>query len=802
MAEGSGDLTVAQRLGQLLDRGLLPAGGPAEAAERLIERLERPARVALLGLPGSGKSAILNLLAGAVVVPETLRLPTIIVQHGTEPRMICTLTDGRTKALPGTDLADVLTLAPALVTVELDLPALKVINLLEVSAGPMEAEQRRAATWASKRADIIIWCTTSYLPKEQLIWDSMPDIVKDNGFLFLTKTDLLGSRDAAAGMLDRVEQRAGEDFRHVLAISAKQARAAIAPDGTVDRAMFRDSGAAAVISTIKSRVQAANRADTDTAELLLARHVEASSIVAKRFAEPDADSDPGQPHEARWSPPPEVQASEPQPENPQAPVSAQVPDTVEEPLPRKPAPEAERDPVATPDIGDLALPEAAAFADPTPGLPADGIDTADTAEPRQALVKTDSGAPADLDADPGPPSDRATQPDQERAANAAKSARGFTTQPGAKRFTDRIRQAASPEETAPPPVPLKSTWKSRAETEAAKAVKPSPRAGEAELAADEPVALDRELPDEDSAAIAAERPAAAVERPQRETGRPRPGVAPRPAPQAQSKSPFGSRRVLDEPPTDLSALRSALTAPRDASEEEAVADDIAEEEEAAEAVITTGVSAESDALSDELDEATVGDDAPVGEDPEPVPDVQQVQARPDVFARRPAVAKTDPPMPTAPPTANPSPRVAVLRDRRPEPAATDTPVRRERPRVMSRPVAVSAPGLAAVPASEHGVLDRAITIIMDRSVELGETIDPEEKMPVDMVLDHARETIDQVLSVLSSGSSSELRRISADFHEALDLVLLMQLEKGHAPADDAMTVILQLRRDLETLRAA
>ena len=197
MAEPDGELTVAQRLGRALDRGLLPAGGPAEAAERLIERLERSARVALLGLPGSGKSSILNLLVGAVVVPETLRLPTIIVQHGDVARMICTLTDGTTKLLPGHDLAEVLPLAPALVTLEMDLPALKVISLLEVSAGPMEAEQKRAATWASKRADIVIWCSTSYLPKEQAVWESLPDSVKDNSFMFLTKVDLLGNRASA-----------------------------------------------------------------------------------------------------------------------------------------------------------------------------------------------------------------------------------------------------------------------------------------------------------------------------------------------------------------------------------------------------------------------------------------------------------------------------------------------------------------------------------------------------------------------------------------------------------------------------
>ena len=131
-----------------------------------------------------------------------------------------------------------------------------------------------------------IWCSTSYLPKEQQVWEGMPDVVKDNGFLFLTKVDLLGSREAADGMLERVEARAGEEFRQVLAISAKQARAAMPPGEPVNRDLFRDSGAAAVITTIKSRVQAARRADTDMAELLLARHVEAGGIVARRFAEP------------------------------------------------------------------------------------------------------------------------------------------------------------------------------------------------------------------------------------------------------------------------------------------------------------------------------------------------------------------------------------------------------------------------------------------------------------------------------------------------------------------------------------
>ena len=91
---------------------------------------------------------------------------------------------------------------------------------------------------------------------------------------------------------------------------------------------------------------------------------------------------------------------------------------------------------------------------------------------------------------------------------------------------------------------------------------------------------------------------------------------------------------------------------------------------------------------------------------------------------------------------------------------------------------------------------------MARSAELSNQIDPEAKVPVDLILDHARETGELVQAVVSRGRSDELRRINIDIGEVMDLIMLMQLEKGHAPADDALTLILQLKRELETLSAA
>jgi hypothetical protein len=836
MANADGELTVAQRLGRALDRGLLPAGGPAEAAERLIERLERPARVALLGLPGSGKSSILNLLVGAVVVPETLRLPTIVVQHGAASRMICTLTDASSKILPGHDLAAVLPLAPALVTLEMDLPALKVISLLEVSAGPMETEQKRAATWASKRADIVIWCTTSYLPKEQAVWESLPDGVKDNSFMFLTKVDLLGSRESAQAMHDRVELRAGEEFRQILSISAKQARAAMPPGGQVNRDLFRDSGAAAVISAIKTRVQSGRRADTDTAELLLARHVEATELVARRFAEPGEEPAV----QAAWTPPPEPA------------------DTVTPPAPVEAEPEPVADPVLLADMepvedadAPIDVPQATLESVEEPGIPVAEAPAFETTEAPPAAVQVPEAA---IEPKPEPEPEAGTR----------------------RRFADRIKRVASDGDVAATPlVPLRSTWKSKGEVEAPQPADPEPQARPPETARrprTAPPAKDSPLLDTPPMPeLAGEElvPEPLVEAPppdevapehvEQLVARGRRAITPRPAPE-EDEAPrvgrpgmFSARRNEDagrsQPLPDLSRLR--------ATKEEMEA---ALEGDAEDAGFRDGLKDETkDGPKDgPKDGATNGanpsqslDQAPTAEttdaaqsesaadglpaEPAPVEPPVRTAERPRLFDRARATA-----VPAAPPVAapDPGPRTTPLSR---QPAPPRVPVapaaaavasaslavddgqfspraimrrelrvdaeapapRRERTRIAARAVPAAAAPQTTVPVSglEHELVDEAISLIVTRSAELEREVDPESKAPIDLILDHARDTADQIMAVISQGKSDDLRRISGDLGEVVDLIMLMQLEKGHAPADDALTLLLQLKRELETLRA-
>ena len=811
MANPDGELTVAERLGRALDRGLLPAGGPAEAAERLIERLERPARVGMLGLPGSGKSSILNLLVGSAVIPETLRLPTIIVQHGDVARMICTLTDGTTKILPGSDLAQVLPLAPALVTLEMDLPALKVISLLEVSAGPMEAEQKRAATWASKRSDLVIWCTTSYLPKEQAVWESLPDGVKDNSFMFLTKVDLLGGRESAQAMHQRVELRAGEEFRQILSISAKQARAAMPVGGPVNRDLFRDSGASAVITAIKTSVQSGRRADTDTGELLLARHVEASELVARRFAEPGEVAETPTP----WTPPPE-----------QEDVATATPDVEHE---------VEVEPEIAPEIAEVV---------DVDGLADEIEETAEAEgiEPDDYEVEPD--LIAEVEDEPELP-----EPEVEDLGIVLPEAAAAVSDPdpvaegeptSRKRFADRIKRVATDGDAAPAPmVPLRSTWKSKAETEASVAPEPEPVVRPPEpTRRPRPVAPPAPAREEDSVAKLL---ASVVAKPEEPAPTPRErtprAVTPRPAPAVEPARParpqlFGGRRAVDETEPALQDLSGLRATAEEMAESAEATDEVDEVSQA-----TPQVSVPLEILPDD-DWEQAEPEAEAVSEPEPEPPAPVVQPtrtvdRQSLFNREPRPRPPEPTAPAEPAAPTPrtapisrspapqrmpapaasadvsrsaadeeqfSPRAIMMRERRAEP---DVPApRRERTRIAARAVPVVAPSASAtVSGTDQSLVDEAIRVIVSRSAELAQDIDPEGKVPVDLILDHARETGEHVMALVSRGQSDALRRINDDLGGVLDTITLMQLEKGHAPADDALTLLLQLKRELETLSA-
>ena len=408
-----------------------------------------------------------------------------------------------------------------------------------------------------------------------------------------------------------------------------------------------------------------------------------------------------------------------------------------------------------------------------------------------------------------------------------------------RRFADRIKRVAPEGDSAASPmVPLKSTWKSKTEADAVPEPEPQPAQrpteatrrprASAQPAAEEAEDLSRILANVVSATEApTEAPTEATPEPAEDEGpelperRPR-AVTPRPEPAAEAPRTarpqlFGGRRpgpVSGAPLPDLSSLR--------ATPEEIAASAEAHEEEirnqAAQAFPTQTTEAEDTESEDtappsrperSVERTRVFDRASHDRPAAPAPPREEPSLRAAPVARSPmpprmaGVAAAEPVAPKpALDDAQFSPRAIMMRERRAEP---DTPApRRERMRIAARAVPASATpdSPTGIPAGDQALVEEALALILSRAADLEREVDPDSKVPVDLILDHSRETGELLQAVVARGQSDALRQINSDLGEVMDLIMLMQLEKGHAPADDALTLLLQLRRELETLRAA
>ncbi len=287
MSNQSPDDRVHEQLARAVISGLLPDRAH-EQAEKLLTRLETPVRLALMGMPQSGKSSLLNLLVGQNVLSDDFKLPTLELVYGDEERAICTLFDGTKKTLDTVDLAQVTAQSPAFVQLQMPLAALKKISLLEVAAPSDPNALHRASQWAAKRCDIALWCTGGFTEDEQRVWSQMPDSIKDHALLMLTRADLLQQQGTFDDIRANITAVATGEFNKILPIATRNAIAARAADGTVDKDMLRQSGGMALISAVLKQVDQGRRSALDLAEVLLLQNEAALADVDKVLA-PHAD---------------------------------------------------------------------------------------------------------------------------------------------------------------------------------------------------------------------------------------------------------------------------------------------------------------------------------------------------------------------------------------------------------------------------------------------------------------------------------------------------------------------------------
>ena len=314
MSNQSPDTGVHEQLARAVISGLLPDRAH-EQAEKLLTRLETPVRIALLGMPQSGKSTILNLLIGETVMREEYRFPTCQFVHGRIAQAICTLPDGSKTALEGVDPKAIAALSPAFVEIRLPLPSLKKISVLEVVAPADPNALHRASQWASKRCDIAIWCTGGFNADEQRIWSQMPDALKDHALLLLTRFDLLQAQGIFDDVRATVKTAAVGEFNKIIPIAGPAALAARGEDGNVNKVALRDSGGMALISAVLKQFDAGRRTALDLAEVLLLQNEDTLQNLDEVLALGEEQEDYGATQAVVAAPAEPEPETEPEPED-------------------------------------------------------------------------------------------------------------------------------------------------------------------------------------------------------------------------------------------------------------------------------------------------------------------------------------------------------------------------------------------------------------------------------------------------------------------------------------------------------
>ena len=281
MKDNASDEDVIERLRHALAAEALPSAA-REHASLLLKRLSSPVRVTVFGLPGAGKSELLNMFTGRRLLPKDSKLPTTELTYGPAERIIVTDASGGRTVIEGLDFAKAKSVSPAFMRVEIPMPILQRVSLLEVVTDGSSMEFQSAIDWAVRRTDIALWCTQAFGQAEAKLWARVPDSLKDHAFLVLSKADVLSAKSALTSRIADLESVVAEEFHSLFAVATLQAIKAHRADGNVDEAIYHASGGGALSAEILRHAERGRRADVDSAHLFLARYqIRMSQVPAK-----------------------------------------------------------------------------------------------------------------------------------------------------------------------------------------------------------------------------------------------------------------------------------------------------------------------------------------------------------------------------------------------------------------------------------------------------------------------------------------------------------------------------------------
>lgn len=268
---------IADRLEHALGDGKLPPH-MQDWGRQLLSHLRKPVQVVVMGLPGSGKSTLVNMLVGERVIPKTRPVPVIEIAGGTAPKVVFELEDGTMQRQAG--LLDSVEIPAGAIRARQELPQAQLARqtFVEVDLRGSFGYQKSIVNWVVQWADIVLWATQDFDETEQELWSAVPDEIKDRSFLVLTMADQQLMRGTLMDRIAALEELVAEEFLGLYPIATIQAIAARSTGERANATLWKSSGGMELMSVVQRQIALGREADLDRAHMLLNRYAPETAV--------------------------------------------------------------------------------------------------------------------------------------------------------------------------------------------------------------------------------------------------------------------------------------------------------------------------------------------------------------------------------------------------------------------------------------------------------------------------------------------------------------------------------------------
>lgn len=261
-------------------------------AERLAVRLASPVRVAIFGLPGSGKTSLAAFMAGEAGIIEAMHgsgTVPLALAYAADVATVAGWWDGASKEFSGFNIAGALGEHPEYVELRLPNPILRHINFLDLPGIDDPEPQTEQLLWAKSRADLFIWCTNAHDAWNEVegqLWSLIPSRLKRTSLLVVTHAGDDSATITLEDVLQRLRSSVLPHFRDLVMISTPDAIAS-APAGKIRNAKaWASSGGSGLVGALLASAAQVRQADLDASrELLPAEERKRLAGTARQKAE-------------------------------------------------------------------------------------------------------------------------------------------------------------------------------------------------------------------------------------------------------------------------------------------------------------------------------------------------------------------------------------------------------------------------------------------------------------------------------------------------------------------------------------